>query len=185
MKTVYLLLTRSGTLLARVIHALTGDDFTHASLGVDPSLGEFYSFARLHARVPLPAGFVRETTGGGYFGRHGSMACALYAMDVPDEAFARIGRRLEEMRAADRAYRYSVMGLLLCRLALPLERKRRMFCSQFVARLLEQSGAMALPKPPSLMRPADFAHLPGLRLVYFGELRGAANCAARVEEGFA
>lgn len=182
MKTVYLLLTRSDTLVARAIRALTGDYFSHASLGVDPALGEFYSFGRLHARAPLPAGFVRESTDRGYFGRHGSTVCALYALDASDGAFSRIAARLDEMRRAGRKYRYSVVGLALCRLDWPVERKRHMFCSQFVAQLLEESGALALPKPPSLMRPADFARLPELRPVYFGELRGAA---ARAEEGFA
>ena len=76
MKTIYLLLTRSNTLVARAIRALTGDYFTHVSVGVDPALKEFYSFARLHPRTPLPAGFVRESIGGGYFARHGSMICA-------------------------------------------------------------------------------------------------------------
>lgn len=182
MKTIYLLLTRSNTLVARAIRALTGDYFTHVSVGVDPALKEFYSFARLHPRTPLPAGFVRESIGGGYFARHGSMICALYALDVPDEVFARIEARLDAMRGA--GYRYSVMGLLLCRLDWPVERERHMFCSQFVGRLMEECGAMALPKPPSLMRPADFASLPGMRRIYFGELRGAAE-AGCAEEGFA
>ena len=69
------------------------------------------------------------------------MICALYALDVPDEVFARIEARLDAMRGA--GYRYSVMGLLLCRLDWPVERERHMFCSQFVGRLMEECGAEA------------------------------------------
>lgn len=187
MKTVFLLLTRSNTMLSRAIHALHGDAFTHVSISVDLQLRNFYSFARLYPEFPLPAGFVRETLDSGYFGTHRAMPSALYCLDVQDDVYAFIAARIEEMceRAAD--YRYSVMGLLLCQMDLAFERGRHFFCSQFVADLLEQSGALRLPKPPSLMRPMDFVGLPGLRLLYSGELEGA-ECAAygyRLEGGFA
>ena len=61
---------------------------------------------------------------------------------------------------------------LSCALNLPLVRRRHYFCSQFVAGLLEDSGAARLPKPPALLRPADFQGVRGLRPVHRGLLAG-------------
>ena len=184
MKTVYLLLTRSGTLVARAIRALDGRRLLHARVARRGSGAQASSTALREAacaRTPLPAGFVREIH------RRRVLRpprlderARCTPLDVPDEAFARIGRA-----AGGDARRGPGVPLQRDGAAAvpagdwPLERERRMFCSQFVARLLEQSGAMALPKPPSLMRPADFASPAGnCGWIYFGELRGAAECAA-------
>ena len=181
MKTIYLLLTRSKSMLSRAILCLTGDAYTHISIGVDSNLSAFYSFARRHPSTPVPAGFVRETLDGGYFGRHSGMPCALYALEVPDETYRKIAARLESMCGQAEQFHYSVMGLILCGLDFAHERSRHFFCSQFVGELLEESGAMRLPKPPSLMHPMDYAGLPELRRVYEGQLCGAAY--VRLGEG--
>lgn len=181
MKAVYLLLTRSKSVLSRTILCLTRDAYTHVSIGIHSDLSAFYSFARLRPSTPVPAGFVRETLDGGYFGRHNAMPCALYALDVSDRAYQDIASRLEWMCGRADQYRYSVMGLILCGMDLAHERSRHFFSSQFVGDLLERSGAICLPKPPSLMRPIDYAGLPGLRRIYEGQLCGAAY--ARVGEG--
>ena len=38
MKTIYILLTRSGTLLSKLVYAVTGANYTHASLAFDEDL---------------------------------------------------------------------------------------------------------------------------------------------------
>lgn len=173
MKTIYLLLTRSNTVISSVIHAATGDEYTHVSLSMDPLLRSFYSFGRFYPNLPLPAGFIRETLGGGYYGRHCAMPCALYALDVSDASYAEMQRLIEEMQSEASCYRYNLLGLLLCRLKLANERGKHFFCSQFVARMLQLSGAVCLPKAASLMRPMEIAQLSGVRLLYRGALSGA------------
>lgn len=174
MRTIYLLLTRSESMLSRAIYCLTGDAYTHVSISLDASPREFYSFARLHPSTPVPAGFVRETLDDGYFGRHRGMPCALYALEVPEEAYQRIAARLDWMRGRAEQFHYSLMGLILCGLDFAHERSRHYFCSQFVGELLRMSGTVRLPKPSSLMHPMDYAALPGLRRIYEGQLCGAA-----------
>ena len=43
---IYILLTRSGTLLSGAISLFTGDSYTHVSLAFDPELRSLCSFAR-------------------------------------------------------------------------------------------------------------------------------------------
>lgn len=187
MKRIYLLLTRSSTVISGVIHALTGDAYTHVSLSLDPQLRSFYSFGRFYPQLPLPAGFVRETLDGGYYGRHCAMPCALYSLDVCEQAYEALLDQLAQMCREANSYRYNLLGLVLCRMDFAHERGRHFFCSQFVARMLELSGAARLPKPASLMRPMDFAWLSGVRLLHCGELREAEKIARalRLEGGFA
>ena len=60
----------------------------------------------------------------------------------------------------------------ICYFNLSLRRRHHYFCSQFVAGLLEDCGAVDLPKPPALLRPADFCGMDGLRPVHQGALEG-------------
>ena len=59
-RTIYILLTRSGTWFSRLIHFATQDRYTHASIGLDGPDGPFYSFARKYRHLALPAGLVEE-----------------------------------------------------------------------------------------------------------------------------
>lgn len=172
---IYILLTRSQTMLSKTIHLFTGDEFTHVSIAFDEELESLCSFARRYARLPLPAGLVTETLDGGYFERHQDMPCALYAITVPEAVYLEARSRAGQMLAQREEYHYSIRGLAMCRLGIAQDRPQRYFCSQFVAELLEESGAARLPKPPSLMRPQDFSALPELRLAYRGELSGLAQ----------
>lgn len=43
MKTIYILLTRSGTLLSKLVYAVTGASYTHASMAFDAELSCLYS----------------------------------------------------------------------------------------------------------------------------------------------
>lgn len=180
---IYILLTRSQTMLSKTIHLFTGDEYTHVSIAFDGELESLCSFARRYARLPLPAGLVTEALDGGYFERHPDMPCALYSLTVPETVYSEIRSRARQMLAQREEYRYSIRGLAMCRLGIPQDRPQHYFCSQFVAELLEASGAVWLPKPPSLMRPQDFGALSELRLVYRGELAGLARQITQVRPG--
>lgn len=183
MRTIYLLLTNSNAIASRLIRAATGDAYTHVSISLEPQLRSLYSFARLYTHFPLPGGFVRESLSGGYFGNHGGMPCAVYAMEISEEAYTYITERISGMCRQSRRYRYSLLGVMLCRLGLARDREYKFFCSQFVATMLEDSGAAKLPKPASLMHPSDFEGLREARLIYRGELIGAGAAAQPIAEG--
>lgn len=56
MKTIYILLTRSGTLLSKLVYRLTGARYTHASLAFDEDLSCLYSSTRKNGYTMFPAG---------------------------------------------------------------------------------------------------------------------------------
>ncbi len=47
MKNIYIILTQSGTIVAKTLQLVTRDEFNHSSLCVDEDFSNFYSFGRL------------------------------------------------------------------------------------------------------------------------------------------
>ena len=167
-RAIHILLTRSGTWFSRLIHLATQDDYTHASIGLDGPAGPFYSFARKYEHFALPAGLVEELV----TGRRRAVPCGLYELRVSQDTYIALRRQLQAMYAQREEYHYSVLGAFACYFNLSLQRRHHFFCSQFVAGLLADCGAVELPKPPTLLRPADFCSLKGLRPVHRGLLEG-------------
>ena len=162
-RTIYILLTRSGTWFSRLIHLATADSYTHASIGLDGPIGPFYSFARKYSHFALPAGLVEEQIGPELRTKRQQVPCCLYELSVSPEIYASLRRQISAMYAQRQRYHYNLLGALSCFFNLPLDRRDHYFCSQFVAGLLRDSGALELSKPPALVRPADFCqihHLP-------------------------
>ena len=111
MKTIYILLTRSGTLLSNLVYAVTGANYTHASLAFDEDLGCLYSSTRKNGYTMFPAGPSREYLNRGVFRLRENVPCALYALEVTDEAYARARRRADHMMAHGNLYRFNVLAL--------------------------------------------------------------------------
>lgn len=66
MKTIYILLTRSSSVLSRIIHFATGDDYTHVSIAFDKELHTLYSSGRKNGRTVIPAGPCVESIRDGF-----------------------------------------------------------------------------------------------------------------------
>lgn len=170
MKTIYILLTRSGTLLSKLVYSVTGANYTHASLAFDEDLSCLYSSTRKNGYTMFPAGPSREYLDRGVFRLRPEAPCALYALEVSEEAYIRARRRANHMMAHGKLYRFNVLGLVLCAMHIRWQRRRHYFCSQFVSDVLEKSGALELPKDSTLMHPNDYTLLPQLKCLYKGRL---------------
>jgi inositol transport system substrate-binding protein len=166
-RTIHILLTRSGTWFSRLIHIATHDNYTHASIGLDGPGGCFYSFGRKDPRFVLPAGLVKE--------RVGTAPCCLYELTVSEQTYVRLRHRLEGMYERRDEYHYNILGAFSCYFNYPLRRRYHFFCSQFVAQMLQETGAVDLPKPPTLLRPVDFCGCAQLRLIPLEDALAAAS----------
>lgn len=167
---LYVLMSRSDTWFSSLIYRMSPGDFTHAALALDRDLRDLYSFGRHYSRIPLPAGFITENVHTGVYGRCGLNRCRVYRVPVSEEGYRKTEKLLQYMQKNAEFYHYNLFGVVLCALKISRRRKARFFCSQFVAEMLLRSEAVMLPKPPSLMRPADLMALPELELVYEGPL---------------
>ena len=178
MKYIYIFLTRTGTRVANVIGALTGDRFAHASISLDREMTELYSFARRGIHNPFYSGFEKENIHHGIFAIFGDCYSHLYRLTVTDEVYDRMRSTLHEMYRNRFNYRYNFLGLLSCAFGVPSNFRHHYTCSQFVSWILEYSGAAVLPKNMGLMKPDDLATLPDLVLVHEGRIADADGRAA-------
>ena len=171
MKTIYILLTRSGTLLSNLVYFFTADSYTHASISFDHSLQPLYSSARKNGETLFPAGPCREYFHRGFYKKHRHIPCALYALEVPDAHYDQAKTEVAQIIDHESEYHFNIIGLVLCRMGIPFRRKRNFFCSQLVSEILLRSRALELPKVPSLMRPSDYANIQQLQCLYRGTLQ--------------
>lgn len=171
MKKIYILLTRSDTWISKIINLTTSDTYTHASISFEEGLQPLYSFSRKRIHTPLPAGLRHEPLRQGFFKKYNAIPCALYELQVSDEVYDTAKHEVQKMMMDRTSYRFSVLGLILCRLNIPYHRKHHFFCSQFVSEILMRSRALPLPKDTALMRPNDYTTIPEL----FCRFRGRLN----------
>lgn len=168
MKTIYILLTRSSTILSKMVHFVTDDTYTHASIAFDENLKTLYTSSRKNGRTLFPAGPCTESLNSGYYKRHDKIPCAVYELRVSDEAYEKAKQEVEQIMEEADQYHFNIIGLLLCQLNIPYHRKHYFFCSQFVSEVLQRSQAVALPKDTSLMKPSDYMRLPDLMCRFQG-----------------
>lgn len=167
MKTIYILLSRTHSLLSRTIRIMTRDPYTHVAIAFDQDLQELYSSSRWNGIDLFPCGPCREDLSSGFYARH-KTPCAVYELRVEDEVFEQAKAEVARIIDNQEQYHYNIIGLMLCSLRIPFRRKNHFFCSQFVGEILKRSGAMTLPRDPCLIRPSDYTRLPQLKFCYQG-----------------
>lgn len=167
------MLTRSETILSRIVHLVTADSYTHASVSFEDDKFTFYSSSRKNGRTLFPAGPCCEHLSRGYFEKHPHIPCKIYELNVDNDRYD-MAKEVARKLTMNQNYRFNIIGLILCRLNIKFSRHNHYFCSQFVGDVLGRSQALELPKHPTLMRPADYMKLPVLNCKYTGTIRGLA-----------
>lgn len=170
MKNIYILLTKSETILSRLVHLVTADSYTHVSVSLDEGLETLYSSSRKNGQTLFPAGPCTERLNAGYYQRHDKIPCRLYELQVSDEAFEKAEKAVQEIMRNEKDYHFNILGLILCQLNIPFQRKHHFFCSQFVSEILSRSKALKIPKDTTLMKPGDYTKIPELTLLYQGQV---------------
>lgn len=147
-RTITVLLTRYYSTFSNFLYWVSGRGYTHASLALDDGKGYFYSFNFKGFRREYPGRKVRKCG-----------KSIVYRLEISEEGFEKIKKRIEEMERNKETLHYSKLSLALCLLHIPSKVKNGYFCSQFVLEMLELSGSVSLKKEASLYLPNQ---LPGV-----------------------
>ncbi len=147
MHQISILLTKYSDWISTLVYHIGGRGFTHSSIALDEDQNTYYSFNF--------RGFAVEAVE--KHRRRGVKNSRCIQLQVSDEAYLKIKKRIQEMMENRSAYRYTRFGLLCCILHLPFRWKDHYFCSQFVAELLSESGAAPLERMPNSYLPNQFA----------------------------
>jgi len=172
---IYVVLTQTGTNIAKAIQYFTKAPYNHASITSDVELSEMFSFCRLNKNRPLPAGFFQENVGDGVFEMFSSIPCEIYGFEVTEEQLEIYNTVIDHFKKETKLYSYNLLGLLTLALGIPLNRKKRFVCSQFVAHVLTKSGIAEFNKSISLVKPDDFRRLSNGTLIYSGDIKNYSH----------
>lgn len=181
LRSVYILLTNTGTLFTRMIRVYTRAPYNHASIAFDRELTELYSFGRKNPYNPLDGGFVREDIRTGTFSRYPNTTCVIYELKVSPREVEKMRRVLNVFIRSREKYLYNMLGIVGVAFKEPVEFSNSYFCSQFVAEILSRSGIKIWSKLPALVTPDDFRQSERMTLVYEGVLRAYEHSAAAAD----
>ena len=170
MKTIYILLIRSTTILSKAIHLITSAPYTHVSISFEKSLQPLYSSSRKNSETMFPAGPCVECFHQGYLSKHLNIPCVLYGLTVSDEIYKKAKEETEKIVIESDNYSFNIIGLFLCQLQIPFHRRSHFFCSQFVGEILSRSNAIKLRKDPTILKPIDYTEMPELECKFVGTL---------------
>lgn len=169
-KSVYVLLTDTGTIFTKMIKWFTDAPYNHVSIVFDEELEEIYSFGRKYPKNPLKAGFIKEDI---YFGTYRyfyNTRCLLLKIEVSSKQYDRIRNVISNFNNNKDIYSYNLLGLIGVAIGYPINQKNKFFCSQFVAEVFNKSGMYLWDLPPALVTPNDFFIHPRFEFVYEGSL---------------
>jgi hypothetical protein len=167
-KQIYIVLSRSGTILSHIIHAITRDSYTHASLALDEDLELMFSFGRRYERNPFLGCFKKENADDRNFrlGRSG----LVLEVSVTEEQYDEVRHHVAVFRDNPDAFSYNLPGLITGIFNRTHERETRFFCSEFVYFVLNEAGVCDFGITRGHVRPQMFLRRLNGRVVFDGKI---------------
>lgn len=164
---IYFLFTDTGSYLSRLIGFFTKEELNHVSISFSEDFGELYSFGRKRPRNPFIGGFVNEDIRNEFLSKSD---CEIYRQYISEQDYQDIMNRIKDIEDRRDEYRYNFIGLVGVLFHIQIERRAALFCSQFVAEVIQGSEKFKFDKPNCFIKPADIRDCEGNELVYQGKL---------------
>lgn len=153
-KSLYIVLTRTKTLVSKLIHYMTGDMYTHASISLDKNLCAMYSFGRKRRYNPLIGSFCQENLYEGVFADCKVLPYAIIQVQVTQKQYGKANSLIQTYIKNTEQYRYNYAGLLFAWIGKAYKCSHRFYCSEFVYDLLRQCQIIC-EDPPASIRPQE------------------------------
>lgn len=169
-KEIYIVISQTGSVISKMLKKITGAEYNHVSVSLDPCLRVMYSFGRKYAYFPFSGGFVAESTRFGTLKRFSETRAIVMSVSVSESSYRKIGTHLKKMLANREKYRYDNLGLLLAYFNIIYKRKKYYYCSDFVREILVRFGVETPKLFLPIVHPEHFLKLPDSRVIYRGLL---------------
>ena len=161
---VNVVLTRSNEWIGRTIQKVTGEAYSHVSIGLDRSLDKMYSY-------DMAVGFTKEDL---YSDDFNGLAYTLYKVKITKKMHDELKNRLNDLYQNRSRTKYNYRGLLNAFFKKDIagnRHKEKMFCSEFVVTTLREAGVDILKqRSASTISPTEIVKTKFLRHVRRGRL---------------
>lgn len=167
---VYIILFASNNIISKTIRVFTHAQFSHASISFDSSMTKLFSFViRTNANDIKDAGNRIEsiTVKKDRWLYDDGARYIIYTKFLSIESINKMKSKIHDVYNNTDKYKFSIIGLLKYALNIPSHNAYKMFCSQFVALLL-QTGGVELERDPSLYSPNQLTSLGDIVFVQEG-----------------
>lgn len=167
---LYIVLTRTQTVISRLIHILKNDEFTHAAISLDKELEHMYSFGRRKLNNPFIGRFKKENLNEGLYQCCNTLPAAIIEIEVSKEQYESAKALIDYFISNSDLYKYNYIGLLYNLLNKPGYNEHRFLCSEFVYHILKESSIADLEISRNLVRPQSLLKIKG-KIIYKGNLK--------------
>ena len=167
---IYIILTRTNTVLSNLISLIKNDEYTHASISFDKDLNTMYSFGRKHTYNPFVGCFVKENLYNGVFRFHNKLKGQVLELNVTEEQYDEATKLLYDFVSNSNYFKYNYLGLINSLFNRESFCDDRFLCSEFVYYILNKAGIAELNKPRNLVRPQDLLNITS-EIVFEGNLK--------------
>jgi hypothetical protein len=167
-KSVYLVFSKTGTWLSRLISLFIEGKYVHSSISLDDSFTQMYSFGRTTPNNPFSAGFVEESLYDGVYKRFSGSECLIYRLKVTEEQYDTLEDEINRFLIEKGKYKYNFLGLFGVLFNKSVERRNYYFCTQFVSEVLIKTNIYSTVKNPALIRTDDLISIEEKEIIYEG-----------------
>ena len=170
-KSLYIVLSQTGTVLSKVLKFFTRAQYNHASISLTPTLEKMYSYGRVNPYNPFIGGFVEEGKDIGTFKRFNKTMAAVLEVKVSETEYNAVKNFIEDMVNNRKSFHYNYWGLFLGMIGINVAPQKRFYCSQFVKKCLTEQNIQNSKELPKIVKPIDFLKLADKRIIYTGLLK--------------
>lgn len=170
MKKINLCLTFSGTPYARAIRWFTKDKYSHVSLALEEDWTTWYSMGRKGKNKFWIVRFQEENVEERFLEWFPNTELMILEKEVSDEVYYKIKAMLDIYDEETTKYNY--LGILGMTMNKAIEHNNRYFCSELIAKILQEVELLDLDRPPVLTKPMDFLEDKSYIMTYEGDVTG-------------
>lgn len=167
---LYIVITRTNTILGKLIQFFKKDDYTHAAISFDKRLNHMYSFGRKYAFIPFIGVFKHEEVNTGLNKYQREIPGVIIELEVTREQYEKATALIGQFITNSKQYKYNYWGLYHGLFNREACYDYRFLCSEFVYHILKESGIIDFNLPRNLVRPQTFLDLEG-RIVFKGNIK--------------
>lgn len=171
MKSIYVVLSQTGTVFSRVLKFFTHAEYNHASISLTSTLDKMYSFGRLNPYNPFVGGFVEEGKNKGTFKRFYKTQAMVIEVRVSDEKYNAIKYFIEYFVKHKTEFHYNYLGILFACFNKHHTSQKRFYCSEFVSECLKVFDIENANELPNIIKPIDFLKLKNKHIIFTGTLK--------------
>ena len=166
---VYIVLFSNDTEFGKIIRKVTGSNYSHATISLDPSLNNMYSFSDIpYSRLKINSdGFVRESLWSPMYQKNRFFTIMVTFVDAKGKSI--IEEKINYFKDNYTNYKYNTLGLIEYYLKFKNtknhneHKKMKWFCSEFVAGMLNAADVDGFTNV--LQSPQDLKNKSGQNII--------------------